>query len=318
MLRCVALLLLCHFSCAAVNDRPVIGIMAQPIDPSLSHLGDQYLVASYVKWIEASGARVVPVLYNQSESELTKLFGQVSGIVFPGGHVGTHGTAYGNASWFLMELAQKANDGGDPFALWGTCMGFQQIVQFGSGQVEPSVLSATVGTEDLLVPLNFTDFGFTSSRLMKNAPLSVKNTLKNLPVTVNLHHYSALTSTVEKSGSELHKFFSVLASNSDAVGTKFVSLIEAHNYPFYGAQFHGEKNAFEWNQGWERNDTAKEAHSADAVEAMQYLSSFFVDAARQCSHTWNDLSPAAPLIYDFNPVSTAGTASDKWDLTYVF
>jgi gamma-glutamyl hydrolase len=276
------------------------------------------LASRYVKWIEAAGARVVPVLYNQSESQLSNIFDQLSGLVFPGGHIGTHGTAYGNASWYLMKEAQAVNDNGDHFPMWGTCMGFQQIVQFGSGQIEPSVIQKTSGTEDLLVAVNFTDFGISSSRIMGNASASVKHTLRTQPVTINLHHYSAYTSTVENPGSKLHEFFSVVANNYDSQGTKFVSMIEARKYPFYGTQFHGEKNAYEWSQGWEKNDTAKEAHGAGAVEAMQYLGSFFVDSARQSSHVWNDQAPVAPLIYAFDPISTASSSSDKWDLTYVF
>ena len=275
-------------------------------------------MASYVKWIEAAGARVAPILYNQTDAELKNIFDQLSGLVFPGGHCGFHGTAYGNASWYLQTLAKAANDDGDVFPMWGTCQGFQQLAQFGSGQMEPSVLHRTAGTEGLLVPVNFTDYGRTSSHLMQNAPASVKQTLESVPVTINLHHYSVLTSVVEAPGSALHNFFSVVANNIDANGTKFVSMIEARHYPFYGTQFHGEKNAFEWEQGWEGNDTAKQAHSAGAVAAMQYLSSFFVNIARQSSHVWDDKAPTLPLIYDFVPVPSASSSSDKWELVYIF
>jgi gamma-glutamyl hydrolase len=216
----------------ASNDRPVIGIMAQPTDSSLSAYGDQYLVASYVKWVEASGARVVPVLYNQSTRVLSDVFKQLNGLVFPGGHCGFHGTAYGNASWFLMQLAMEANDAGDIFPIWGTCQGFQQLVQFGSGQMEPSILHRTPGTEGLIVPLNFTGFGLNSSRLIGEAPFSVKESLKSLSITINLHHYSVMTDTVERSGSKLNDFFSVVASNYDSSRGKIVSHVEARKYPF--------------------------------------------------------------------------------------
>jgi hypothetical protein len=57
------------------NLRPIIGIMAQPPDSSLlldkanlhappnSFNNTQQIVASYVKWLESGGARIVPILY---------------------------------------------------------------------------------------------------------------------------------------------------------------------------------------------------------------------------------------------------------------
>jgi gamma-glutamyl hydrolase len=110
-------------------------------------------------------------------------------------------------------------------------------------------MNKTSGTEGLLVPLDFTDAGRTSSRIMAKAPAAVANALSTLPITVNLHSYGIYTSVVEGKGSKLHDYFSVVASNTDADGTKFVSLIEARDFPFYGSQFHGEKNSFEWDQG---------------------------------------------------------------------
>jgi hypothetical protein len=59
------------------NLRPIIGILAQPPDASLflgkadlqngsppnAFNNTQQIVASYVKWLESGGARIVPVLY---------------------------------------------------------------------------------------------------------------------------------------------------------------------------------------------------------------------------------------------------------------
>ncbi len=42
--------------------RPIIGIIAQPSIPQTTP-PSQFLIASYVKWIESAGGRVVPILY---------------------------------------------------------------------------------------------------------------------------------------------------------------------------------------------------------------------------------------------------------------
>merc|ERR1719347_1115273 len=53
-----------------LNERPVIGVLSQEIDasilndipPELQKTSTSYIAASYVKWIEAGGARAVPVV----------------------------------------------------------------------------------------------------------------------------------------------------------------------------------------------------------------------------------------------------------------
>lgn len=56
---------------AEINERPIIGILAQeipkhylPFFPAYSN----FIAASYVKAVESSGARVVPVVVNKTES----------------------------------------------------------------------------------------------------------------------------------------------------------------------------------------------------------------------------------------------------------
>lgn len=42
---------------------------------------------------------------------------------------------------------------------------------------------------------------------------------------------------------KVRSFFDILTINNDKNGRSFVSSIEAKNYPFYGVQFHPEKNS---------------------------------------------------------------------------
>ena len=51
-----------------MNPRPIVGILAQELSYSLMEIftnKTSYIGAAYVKYIEAAGARVVPVLINQ-------------------------------------------------------------------------------------------------------------------------------------------------------------------------------------------------------------------------------------------------------------
>jgi len=76
------------FALAAANDAPVIGILTQPYSGpnasatvslplskrfcalTISYIQSTYIAASYVKYIESAGGRVVPVHFTQSPKDL--------------------------------------------------------------------------------------------------------------------------------------------------------------------------------------------------------------------------------------------------------
>ena len=69
---------------------PVIGILTIPVSKIRRKHNKNirsYLANSYVKWIEMSGARVVPIKFNWSVQKINSVLKQVNGVVFPGGDV---------------------------------------------------------------------------------------------------------------------------------------------------------------------------------------------------------------------------------------
>ena len=72
-----------------LNDRPIIGILEQELIVNLEKwYGDNYtsyIDSSYIKYIEAAGARVVPVLINQPMEYYRTIFTSTNGLLFPGG-----------------------------------------------------------------------------------------------------------------------------------------------------------------------------------------------------------------------------------------
>ncbi|KAL5499772.1 hypothetical protein EMCRGX_G011232 [Ephydatia muelleri] len=107
-----------------------------------------------------------------------------------------------------------------------------------------------------------------------------------------------------KSNLKLKKFYDVLSTNYDRKKTEFVSTIEAFDYPFYGVQWHPEKNNFEW--------TIKEhiPHSDHAVIISQTIADFFVQEARKSSHFFaSKTEEYNSFIYNYNPTYTAGDFS---------
>ena len=74
-----------------LNKRPIIGILSQELSDTLEEwYGDNYtsyIGAAYIKYVEAAGARVVPVLINQPDEYYEIIFNSTNGLLIPGGAV---------------------------------------------------------------------------------------------------------------------------------------------------------------------------------------------------------------------------------------
>ena len=74
-----------------INNTPVIGVLTLPISNWLgenvslkSRRAKSYLPSAYVKWIENSGARVVPIQYNATKPILLSYLNQLDGAIICG------------------------------------------------------------------------------------------------------------------------------------------------------------------------------------------------------------------------------------------
>ena len=100
--------------------RPLIGVLSQGGAPAPE--GYSYIAASYVKFIEAAGARAVPILHDMDRKEIERRFRAVNGIILPGGAQSLRpGEKYYDAASLIFNLTLQANDDGDFFPLHGTC-----------------------------------------------------------------------------------------------------------------------------------------------------------------------------------------------------
>ncbi|XP_053484746.1 gamma-glutamyl hydrolase [Ictalurus furcatus] len=278
-----------------INDCPIIGVLAQEVySPTPGK--NAYIAASYVKYLESAGARVVPVMINKTEEEYTIFFKSINGILFPGGGASIFSSGYAKAAGIFYKLALEANSKGDYFPVWGTCLGFEQLTLLTSGK---SLLSQT-NTSGVALPLNFTKES-KDSRMFKDFPEDLMASLANEPLTENSHQWSI--STKRFTGNEkLKKFYRILSTNTDGQ-TEFVSTVEAYDFPIYGTQWHPEKNAFEWTRGYI-------PHSTAAVRTTFYLAHFFVNEARKNLHTFpSQKDEQNALIYNYQPTYTGKKSS---------
>ena len=223
-----------------LNLWPIIGVFTQPSSSKEGNCNGNcmYLAASYVKYLEAAGARVVPINYNAKDSELDTLFNSVNGIFFPGG-----GSSFPHQAQYLFDKVVAANKAGDFFPLWGTCMGFQWLLIAASKN--QNILDPPSGQMDsynLSIPLDFTAEA-KESRLFQHSGI-IYDILAKENVTMNNHHYGIYPEHFQATPA-LTSMFKMLSTNKDRKGVEFVSTIEAFDYPIYGSQWHPEKNDFE-------------------------------------------------------------------------
>jgi gamma-glutamyl hydrolase len=292
---------------SALNLRPVLGVVTEPSTDEPNRTS--YIAASYVKYLEAAGARVVPVRYDASTAELDTLMKGLNGLLYPGGGASLDlSSEFFKKASYLFNAAIKLNDNGVYFPVWGTCLGFQFVNIMGAGQDE-SVLTGPFDSEDLPLPLNFTAAA-KGSYILSTVDTDLYAAMGRDSITQNEHQFG-VTPEAYSSHPKLAAFFSVLATNKDRKGKEFVSLVEGKKYPVYASQFHPEKNNFEWTQ-----ETNPIPHTLMAVRMSQFFADFLVNEARNNDQTFGKEEDNY-LIYNYNPVFT-GKSGGYFTQTYFF
>ena len=291
----------------ALNNRPIIGVMAQSTKgEGFEGFGNSYIAASYIKYLESSGARVVPIMNDLNEEEAEKLFYSINGALFPGGGVNLQTSGYARIGKQFINLAKKSYDKGDYFPLWGTCLGHEFLSFVVSN--DANIVSRT-DSENYTIPLNLSS-NYRDSRLFRDISDNLAKFISSAPTTINMHQFSVLLSNFKKS-KKMTSFFRILSTNHDRNGKEFVSTMEGIRYPIYGTQWHAEKNSFEWTL----NENIP--HQTMSIRVTQYMSNFFVNEARLSQHKFPTLKEeSAALIYNYSPFYTGDLSN--FEQCYIF
>ena len=123
----------------------------------------------------------------------------------------------------FFQWAKDANDKGDYFPVWGTCLGFETLHVIQGGE-RPEILSGGFSAEDITIPLEFVG-NPRESRLLKDMPDELLKSLGEEPVTYN-HHQAGVTPETYGKENSLDKFFQIISTNKDQDGRCFVSTVE--------------------------------------------------------------------------------------------
>lgn len=286
--------------CESGCTMPIIGILSQETISLESRnlpkgLYRSYIAASYVKFVESAGARVVPIWIGRDREYYRQVVKKTNGILFPGGATWFHEEkGYGEAGGFIYEMAVEENKAGKHFPLLGICLGMELMLYLEAKRDQQ--LQSDCDSFRVSLPLHFVE-GYQKSKLFSNASDDIIDILSTKDVTLNSHRFCI---TPEKfTEYSLHESFQCLSTNTDLNGLVFISSYESIKYPFYGLQFHPEKNAFEF--------VASQAgyvnHSKEAVAVTQYFANFFVDQARENKNSFSSVDEEdRNLIYNYNPL----------------
>ncbi|KFB47116.1 AGAP006670-PA-like protein [Anopheles sinensis] len=300
------------FDAAVVNDQPVVGILSQELSYLMTqNYGDDgydsYIAASYVKFVEGAGARVVPIWINQPAEYYEQIMVNLNGVLFPGGATWfNQSNGYADAGRHIYDIAMRYNENGDYFPVWGTCLGFELLTYLAANGSEHR---AHCRSNSQALPLNFKD-DFRKSRLFASAPNEIVDILSSEPVTANFHQYCVTEANMTAYG--LEDNWRVMSVDKDWNGMEFISTIEHKRYPFYGIQFHPEKNIYEWVQN------KNISHTANAVQAAQFFADFFIHEARKSDHRFpSETILDQHVIYNYQPIFT-GLKRSSFEQCYMF
>ncbi|GIQ86499.1 peptidase C26, gamma-glutamyl hydrolase [Kipferlia bialata] len=316
-MRVLLLALLLAGLCLCADVQPVVGILTLSDDDAQPELSS--FPASYVKWLEGAGARVIPLYYSMPFEEMHTILDQLDGVLFTGGTqlISFHPiNPFSAAGQYVFNYAMDNN-----MPLWGipwtttcrcgapalgTCLGFELISCI---LLDDNVLKAT-DAYNITMPVEITECG-KSTRMYSSQPHSeqTQSDFLSLPLSTNTHNWGIYPEQVEVPAFD---DFCIASYNTDRVGQRFVSSYEHKTKPIFATQYHPEKSIYEWSTDVAIN------HSHAAVQAMQSLAMAFVDECRKYTHVFQDQAWLDDnLIYGYSPEYT-GLNGSHFEQQYYF
>lgn len=147
-------LILCIFSSLAEGvppQTPIIGIYTQTNEDDGK---TSYIASSYVKFIEMSGAQVIPLYSFSSSQSLLKQLQNVNGVLIPGGAMDYDmKDLWTRNTDVILKYAIEENDKGNVFPVFGTCMGHQLLAYLTSNYTN-SIFTTVHGDDAIVLPIN--------------------------------------------------------------------------------------------------------------------------------------------------------------------
>ncbi|KAG6607918.1 Gamma-glutamyl hydrolase 2, partial [Cucurbita argyrosperma subsp. sororia] len=291
-----------------LNYHPVIGILSHPGDGASGRLSNatnaSYIAASYVKFVESAGARVIPIIYTEPLEVIFEKLDLVNGVLFTGGWA-KKGLYYSVVEKIFKKILER-NDAGERFPLYAVCLGFEilsMIISKDRNILEPFNSSYMAST------LEFVDNVNIQGTVFQRFPPYLLEKLSTDCIVMQNHRFGISPGRFEQN-KELSSFFQILTTSNDIDNKVYVSTVQAWDYPVTAFQWHPEKNTFEWGY-------SMIPHTEYAVEVTQHVANHLVREARKSSNRPPAQKVLESIIYNYSP-TFGGKAGKGFDEVYIF
>lgn len=230
----------------------MIGLVSQPSphgwkdDPRFEGT-DSYMMAAYVRFLEASGARVVPLIWGEDDEVLYSKLERLNGVLFPGGD-GDY-IEYGRK---IMNKLIEYNNQGMVYPAIGICLGFENMAIW-AADADRDILG-TYNAHAISLPINFTVDPATSKVFSGMGERAYD--FENGALLLNSHSFG-LDPNAFNTDAGLGSFYRLtsISNEPEAPFAPFTATMEAYDYPFFGLQFHPEKTFTMFNDNSGVNHT---------------------------------------------------------------
>ncbi|CAG2105439.1 unnamed protein product [Medioppia subpectinata] len=316
-----------------------------------------YIAASYVKYLESAGARVIPVMIDQNDDYYRKIINITNGLLIPGGGQDLQTSGYAKAGRLLWRLT-KEEFKDKHYPIWGTCLGFELIAQFYANDT-----LTDCDAMDRADKIDFFPTDLSKTRLVGSAPKEIINSMKDEAIAYN-YHKKCVTLDTFNSKPDLKSNFTILSTNTDRNGVVYVSMIESvdPNRPIYGCvtldtfnskpdlksnftilSTNTDRNGVvyvsmiesvdpnrpiyrvQWHPEKNQFEFAYNPmhqnipHEPNAIKVSQYMANFFVNECRKSIRpVINAKEESELLIYNYQPLYTGAKTNYSYEQIYLF
>jgi len=283
---------------------PNIGVFTQPAKGNYRKFGYKSMIpASYAEWIEQIGANIVPIPYTLEKDEIDGLLRQLNGLILPGGGTAVFGKSfyefYRQRVYHALNIAKKINEEGMHFPVWGTCMGFEQIINWASGY---TIWPTKVANYHIDRRIHW-DYDVLSKTIFaEHLDEKMLEDIQSHPISY-FNHKWGISRRDFQANAHLREVLMPVSDTYSIEGEDFLSSVEGKKLPIIGTQYHPEKVQFEHtkaNEGMNIGDLA--------ISAAVKLGEAFVNEAKKNKHTFKcEKLLQKLLIQNFKNVYTDST-----------
>lgn len=253
---------------------PTIAILSVPEPAKQRPIKSTRISNNYVKWIGASGGRVVAIHVWQSDEEIFNILESVNGVLIQGGvEKIDKSDIFTQKVYTIIKKAKELNDRGIVFPILGSCLGLEFLLMNEIQDLQKEDLLSRVDVGPTISKLDFKDENVEDSQFLRFVSKDDQQSLRFEDIVTRYHYYGLLPSTYNEI-SKIKEEYKVVFYSSDKSKYSYIMAAESKKYPFFGSFYHMEKTVFHVNEGEAVSGSVK------AISAARSIGNGFIEIAR--------------------------------------